>query len=215
MSGISSCEGLKKRVVAGGSASSTMPRSARRPLLDCRTPFDAAQPPPREQDLQSAALLCEAAYRTHFSDDELQGHMASVCALLSQAAVDDVSVHTAGDQRYVHGSHVPRIAAWSKFQGSGAARACVRAAAAPRPGLSSRPSSKPPRPHPPCPPGPACLRPPLLQVRRQPRPQRGVRRVSGHEAPGRLGGEPARAPRAAVGARGGGGPGAGGPPSPV
>ncbi len=65
-------------------------------------PTSPLGPPPGKkppQDLQSAALLCEAAYRTHFSDDELHGHMAAVRSLLSQAEVGDMTVHTAGDQR--------------------------------------------------------------------------------------------------------------------
>ncbi|GBF96415.1 hypothetical protein Rsub_09214 [Raphidocelis subcapitata] len=66
-------------------------------------------------DLQSAALLCEAAYRTHFNG-ELDGHMSSVRALLSRAAVQDLTVHVAGDQRYVV-SHGPD-AVYVAFQGT-------------------------------------------------------------------------------------------------
>jgi len=49
-------------------------------------------------------VLCEAAYRTHFSASELQSHLAALGTLLSKADVIDISVHTSCDQRCVGGA---------------------------------------------------------------------------------------------------------------
>lgn len=73
------------------------PRPAALPPTAPNCPRSPSNPP--KQDLQSAALLCEAAYRTHFSAGELRGHLDGVRALLSEADVGDLEVHTAGDQR--------------------------------------------------------------------------------------------------------------------
>jgi hypothetical protein len=59
----------------------------------------APRPPQEQQDLHTAALLCEAAYRTHFSRAELLRHVEGVRRLLEAAHVEGLSVHAAGDQR--------------------------------------------------------------------------------------------------------------------
>ncbi len=50
-------------------------------------------------DLHTAALLCEAAYRTQLGAEELNQHLDTVRLLLSSTAAGEVSIHNAGDQR--------------------------------------------------------------------------------------------------------------------
>lgn len=169
-------------------------------------PLNAASQSPKrpdtylqEEDLHGAAVLCELAYRSHFSADELRRHAAAVrdAAALSRCELGEVSGHTAGAQRCGDGRGLrgPAAAAAAVAVVPGRVHRAMTRGPCARAG-DATPWRNPPRRH------AASLLPalPPPQVPREPRAQCCVCGFPGHQAAGRLGRQPTRAPHAAVAA---------------
>lgn len=59
----------------------------------------AVAPRQSAEDLQTAALLCEAAYRTHLAPAAFHTHLTAARAKLPAAARAPITAHSTGGQR--------------------------------------------------------------------------------------------------------------------